>query len=310
MATTLNPTIGIGITTRDRWDDLALTLEEIFRFGFNVSEIIVIDDGSARPAPPELIEAYPQVSFKRYEGSKGLVVRRNELARTLKADLYLSLDDDSFPVAGDVDEAGRWLTSREDAIAVGFPVILAGEALPQGQRDSGAVPEPVRSYIGCAHLVKRVPFLELGGYTEELYYFCEEPDFALRAEYAGLKVYLYPKVIIRHQYSFTNRNHDRLHRFYCRNSLLLGYWHYPLPAFLRQLVTLVPSLLTHASHRPYWKAILLGYFEGLGKTFHCQGIRRPLSWKSYRTWSGRPKLEQGVDYLLKLGASEANASLS
>ena len=38
--------VGIGITTRDRWDDLAVTLSELSRNGYSDAETLVIDDGS------------------------------------------------------------------------------------------------------------------------------------------------------------------------------------------------------------------------------------------------------------------------
>ena len=39
--------LGIGITTKDRWDDLAVTLSELKMKGYEDSETIVIDDGSS-----------------------------------------------------------------------------------------------------------------------------------------------------------------------------------------------------------------------------------------------------------------------
>ena len=43
--------LGIGITTRDRWEDLALTLSILSANGYGGSETIVIDDGSRQPVP-------------------------------------------------------------------------------------------------------------------------------------------------------------------------------------------------------------------------------------------------------------------
>ena len=43
--------IGIGITTKDRWDNLAVTLEKLRHHELCGLEIIVIDDGSSEPMP-------------------------------------------------------------------------------------------------------------------------------------------------------------------------------------------------------------------------------------------------------------------
>ena len=49
--------LGIGITTKDRWDDLEATLTVLSCKGFSALETIVIDDGSLCPAPPALLSA-------------------------------------------------------------------------------------------------------------------------------------------------------------------------------------------------------------------------------------------------------------
>src|SRR3974377_421297 len=92
--------IGIGITTRDRWDDLAGTLSELSMRGSEDLETIVIHDGSKQPLPKALRAAFPKVRFERVNRSLGLVVQRNSLAQMLSSTYYLSLDDDSSPVAG------------------------------------------------------------------------------------------------------------------------------------------------------------------------------------------------------------------
>jgi hypothetical protein len=57
--------VGIGITTRDRWDDLAVTLSELKMRGYEDVETIVIDDGSKQPLPQSLGAAFPIVRFER-----------------------------------------------------------------------------------------------------------------------------------------------------------------------------------------------------------------------------------------------------
>ena len=104
-----SPSIGIGITTKDRWEDLAVTLAVLKGEGLDCLETVIIDDGSRVPIPDELREKFSWVKFVRHEESKGLIVRRNELVDRLSTEFYLSLDDDSFPVAGDLEAAATWL---------------------------------------------------------------------------------------------------------------------------------------------------------------------------------------------------------
>src|SRR5260221_12492601 len=55
---------GIGITSRDRWDELAITLPELRMRGYEDAETIVIDDGSRRRSPEKLRAASPKVRFE------------------------------------------------------------------------------------------------------------------------------------------------------------------------------------------------------------------------------------------------------
>ena len=91
-------TIAIGITTKDRWDDLSVTLDGLRQNGFHKLETIVIDDGSSKQMPNTFRDRFDSVRFKRPESSQSYIVQRNRLAQLLTAEVYLSLDDDSYPV--------------------------------------------------------------------------------------------------------------------------------------------------------------------------------------------------------------------
>jgi GT2 family glycosyltransferase len=88
--TAISTQVDIGITTRDRWDDLALTLSELRTQGYEDVETIVIDDGSKKPLPQALRTAFPKVRFERVDTSLGLVVQRNRLARMLSSTITLA----------------------------------------------------------------------------------------------------------------------------------------------------------------------------------------------------------------------------
>ena len=182
--------LGIGITTRDRWEDLGVTLSMLSANGYGESETIVIDDGSRQPVPAALRASFPRVRFERAERSLGLVVQRNRLAEMLSTTYYLSLDDDSFPELGDIGEAIAWLESHPSVAALALHIVQGDEDLVDA--DKLREPFPVRYYIGCGHLLRRQYFLDLGGYLERLHYFGEEYDFCLRALRQGASTYAYP----------------------------------------------------------------------------------------------------------------------
>jgi GT2 family glycosyltransferase len=277
--------LGIGITTKDRWGDLAVTLSKLRTKGYEEAETIVIDDGSEQPVPQDLRIAFPNVRFERFDRSLGLVVQRNHLARLLSTTYYLSLDDDSFPVAGDISEAISWLESHPSVVALALHIVQANERIPLPEELSE--PFPVRYYIGCGHLLRREQFLELGGYLDRLHYFSEEIDFCLKALLKGFSVYVYPAVVIRHNRTPVARNGAKASRYYIRNQAITGLLYFPFPYFILRAIN---CLLLFRN--PQWNSHPVSLLSGWVEAFICaiswRNLRQPLSGAQFRAWRKLP----------------------
>lgn len=282
------PSIGIGITTKERWDDLAVTLEALRQNGLDSLETIVIDDGSRMPMPLAFKQRFPWVRFERCDTSIGYIAQRNRLARILTSQLYLSLDDDSYPAAGvPLDDGARWLAARDDAIALAFAIRTPSEAVNPCSHRIRA-PYPVRHYIGCAHMLKRDLFLAVGGYTESLIHYCEETDLALKAWKRGFKVYKYPSVVVIHGRSAVGRNAARANRLLARNLIWVSSWRSPVAFFAIELLFRVFRMLRCKAHRAHWQAVLRGYFEALAGLPSVTQFRDPLTITRYAAWLKNP----------------------
>ena len=281
--------VGIGITTRDRWDDLAVTLSELRTKGYEDAETIVIDDGSKEPLPKALRAAFPKVRFERVDHSLGLVVQRNRLAAMLSSTYYLSLDDDSFPVAGNVGDAMIWLDNHPTVAALALHIVQADEGIPEPEALGD--PFPVRYYIGCGHLLRRKQFLDLGGYLERLHYFAEENDFCLKALRQGFSTYAYPAVVIRHKRTPIARNSAKAARYYIRNEAIVGLLHFPFPFFILRAVNCL-QLLRNPAWNLHPGSLLLGWIEAFVCAISWWSLRRPLSMAQFRAWKKLPLPKQ------------------
>ena len=280
--------IGIGITTKDRWEDLEATLTVLSCKGFSALETIVIDDGSLRPAPPTLLERFPWVRFERSDRSYGFIVQRNRLARMITSAYYLSLDDDSFPAAGDLGGAVQFLESKPDTLGLAFSIVFRAEALPSSVR----TPALVRYYIGCGHLLKRELFLLLGGYDENLHY-SEEPEFCLRALHKGYRVYLYPGVVIRHHRSPVARNLRKTARYYIRGEALVGLRYFPFPYSVLRFFNTLPAILRNPEWNSQWASLIRGWVEAPWCAVRWRHLRHPLPLEQFRAWKKLPLPPQG-----------------
>jgi len=281
--------IGIGITTKDRWDDLSVTLERLRQNGLDRFETIVIDDGSSRQMPPAFLSRFDWVTFERCQSPRGYIAQRNRLAHMLSSELYLSLDDDSYPAPHvGLDQAAAWLIAKRDAVALAFWIHTpsaehGGSFLRRTER-----PYPVRYYVGCAHMLKRQLFCRLGGYTQSLYYYCEEIDFALKAWNHGFDVYKYPAVVVIHDKSPAGRDSESAIRFFTRNRAWIFFWRCPFPLFVLKLFSHVPLMLRHKGHRAYWKFVFQGYFEACIGLARVAKYRNPLTLRRYIAWLKKP----------------------
>jgi GT2 family glycosyltransferase len=278
--------IGIGITTRDRWDDLAVTLSELRMRGYEDVETIVIDDGSKQPLPKALRAAFPKVRFERVDRSVGLVVQRNRLAQMLSSTYYFSLDDDSFPVAGDIRDAVIWLENHPSVAALALNILRRDKTIPS--TEALGEPFPVQYFIGCGHLLRRKQFLELGGYLDRLHYFSEEVDFCLKALLQGFSIYAYPGVVIRHNRTQVARNSAKASRYYIRNQALIGLLYFPFPfSILRALNCLL--LLKQPQWNPHPGSLLLGWLEAFVCIISWLKLRRRMSLAQFRAWKALPR---------------------
>ena len=276
----------IGITTRDRWQELERTLKALAAHGLDTCETVVTDDGSTVEMPADFPSRFPWVTFQRSPVSIGYIAQRNCLARQLTAPIYLSLDDDSAPSSGDISLAAKWLTARPDVVALAFcvcgsePAMTSSAALPE--------PAPVRFFIGCAHLLRREEFLRLGGYREELESYCEEFEFCVRAWTHGRLVMSWPSVVFQHHSSPAGRNLDRLNRLLTRNDLWIAVWHYPWLFVVLSFCHCLPREFRRAHHRQHWRAVVLGFLSALQTLPKIFARRAAQPWSRHLAWRRLP----------------------
>jgi GT2 family glycosyltransferase len=278
--------IGIGIPTKDRWEDLALTLRKLEEFGLGDNETIVMDDASREPAPQALRERFPRVRFERSELSRSVTGQRNLLARMLSSRYFLQVDNDSFPVRGDLAGAVSWLERQPDALALAF-VVAERDDWAEALRSVGAEPYRCHYFIGCAALIKREKFLELGGYEESLEYLCEEVELAAHGSGRSLFIYQYPGVVVRHQRSPVSRDQSRRWVLLIRNELTIAVLHYPLPFLLIRWPLFTGKALVHRWVPP--RAIFQGVLAALKLLPKAWRRRQPLSWRSWLIWKRLPR---------------------
>jgi GT2 family glycosyltransferase len=274
--------MGVGISTRDRWADLAETLDRLAAYALPTgTPIIVIDDCSAQPCPAEIQDRHPGVKFLRDAAPQGYPAQRNRLARLLAetCDFYLCVDDDSFPVSGSLDEAIAFLDAHPDVFCLAFNIVHnEAEALPA----AGTPTRRVKSFIGCAHLVDLAKFQAVGGYRRELFFYNEEEELSARAWGRDWPIVYFPRVTILHRKNpaQANRNTARRAYYFSRGKMLLTVWNTPLIELPYRMLT-APLGCLKVTARQDWLVSVRGSLKGLWDALFLLRYRSPLPRVAY-----------------------------
>ncbi len=278
----LTDLVSIGITTKNRWADLKITLEKIRAAKWGDLPLFIIDDNSDSPCPFDVKEWFPQVKLTRLTDSQGYIVRRNQLAREMETKYYLSLDDDSYPVSGDLEAAVAFAQSHSNLLCVAFPIYNPILGVYQNPSAS-ETPSQVRFFVGCGHLLHIDNFLRLGGYKEELIHQGEEMEIAARAFQSGLYCYHFPGLEIHHTASNEGRNWYRMDFYGSRNLVLWNDWYVPDELnWIKQGRTLVSRVIQLFKVGRF--GTIQGELAGFRDIPKYKGNRKRMSRELFKQW--------------------------
>ncbi|MGI0480749.1 glycosyltransferase family 2 protein [Geminocystis sp. CENA526] len=273
----------IGITTKNRWSDLEITLQKLEKLQYHLIPIIVFDDNSDTVCPFDIKQFNLNIELQRFNQSQGYIFRRNQLAKIIKTKYYLSLDDDSYPVSEGLESALTFAESHNNLLCVSFPIY--NPVLGQYQNQSFETkPYQVRSFIGCGHLLHIENFLKLGGYREILIHQGEEMDIAARGFQQGFYCYHFPDLLIHHTASNEGRNWYRMDFYGSRNNVFWNDWFVPneLKVY-KQLRTLISRLILTVKVRRL--GLITGEIWAFKNLAKYAEYRKTMSKKLYSEWT-------------------------
>ena len=276
--------VAICITTHNRRAELARTLAQLALLDPAPDEILIVADGCTDGTADFVRTEYPRATLIIHTKAHGSIASRNAMARAANADIFLSLDDDSYPLEADAIARIRTLFQNNARLAVAeFPQRTNESPASLTQTEFGTA-HFIASYANSGAAVRREIFIKLGDYFGPFFHAYEEPDFALRCCAASWQVRYEPCLIIRHHWSSAQRNEKRTHQRHARNELWSAVLRCPMPWLLVVAPFRVMRQFFYALRRgwalgePVW---WWQFLRGIGICIHA---RAPLPWRSYLTW--------------------------
>jgi len=280
------PVASIVITTRNRKADVLRALQSCYTQSYAALEVLVFDDASNDGTPDAIADQYPQVRLFRERDRQGYIVLRNRGFREALGKYVFSIDDDAYYTHPDTIEPVIRIFERSPEIAA---IAMSYVEPGQGNQDivAGDGNSDVRTFVGCAHALRKAVVLELGGYREFLVHQGEERDLCIRLLDRGHRIARVDTPPIVHCVS-PMRDHFRLERYAIRNTLLFDILNIPLVYALPRLALDAVRLLTWM---PSWPMSLyrVGYvLTGLASSLKYISERKAVSIRTYRHYRSLP----------------------
>jgi GT2 family glycosyltransferase len=276
--------VAICITTHNRCVDLTRTLAHIARLDPPPDELRIVADGCTDGTEALVHEVAPTAILTVNQPGRGSIPSRNAMGLGTTCDVFLSLDDDSYPLETDAIARLRVLFEAQPRLAVAeFPQQTDEDAASLQRTDFGPA-KFIGSYANSGAAVRTSAFRELGGYVESFVHAYEEPDFALRCCAAGWQVRFEPVILIRHHFTSVGRNEMRTHHRHARNECWSVIRRCPLPflplvAWFRWMRQFGYGLKRGwATAEPRWWVEAI---RGAGRQWK---ERQPIPWRVYQAW--------------------------
>ncbi len=281
------PRASVVITTRNRCDDTLRAAASALAQSVPV-EVLVFDDASEDETVEALCKALPEVRVFAQKERSGYIALRNRGFREARSEIVFSIDDDAyFTSEGTVESVLALFERTDDLFAVAIPFWEPLQRQSQSSRKfQGEVHSPgdqVRSYIGCAHAVRKRMVLDAGCYREFFEHQGEERDLCIRALDQGYRILYADCAPIVHMVS-PRRDSDRQLYFGVRNTLLFDMLNAPFPdVVIRSVFDSAQLLRYRFSLRtlPIKVRALVSAVDVFRK--HAE-LRAPVAGNTWRTW--------------------------
>ncbi len=313
-----SPLVSIVILTALGPTHLGECLESIRRQSYPADrvEVIVVDNGSMVDPTTEAQRLLPGTRVIRNDTNIGFAAGNNRGAAAATGDYVIFLNDDTRVHPDWLRELVETARRRGAAAVASYILDWSGTTVDfvdgalnfQGkgfQLDYGApvahlTPEekPLLFACGCAMLVDRAVFAEVGGWDEGAFAYYEDVELGWRLHVLGYDVWLAPQAMVYHKHHGTSGQWPEppRQRLYERNSLRALYGLLETESLQRAL----PAALMLAADRALLETGLSRAAEAQPESAYrrwlragkaalvARGIRRstPISRAMRQIWSG------------------------
>lgn len=257
--------VTIVIATRDRWGELTHTLRRLSALPER-PHIIVVDNASTDGTAEAVRHGFPDVRLVALRHNHGAAARNIGVEEATTPYVAFS-DDDSWWEPGALRRAVELFEEYPRlGLIAGRPLVgeeRTPDPIADRMADSPLPPDPtlpgpaVLGFLGCAAIVRREAFLQVGGYSELLFFVGEERLLAYDLAAAGWGLSYVSDVVAVHLPSPIRDSPEHRRALEERNELLTAWLRRPLPTAVGRTLRLAARTPRSASARAAWPSAVV-----------------------------------------------------
>jgi N-acetylglucosaminyl-diphospho-decaprenol L-rhamnosyltransferase len=211
------PLVSVIIISYESGPTLARCLEALRAQTFTDFEILLVDNASTDGAPQIAAAADPAIRFLQPGTNLGFAAGNNLAAREARGRWLVLINPDAYArpdwlealVAGTRRHlevrcfTSLQMVADEPDMMDGAGDVMTSAGIPfrggyRRRRPAGLAEGEVFSACGAATLIDRDLFLQMGGFDERFFCYCEDVDLGYRLRLAGETTLLLPAAVVEH----------------------------------------------------------------------------------------------------------------
>jgi GT2 family glycosyltransferase len=277
--------ISVVILNYNRREDLNRTLTRIFWQQHVEFEVVLVDQASTDGSVEMVRLQFPGVRIFVLEKNLGVAGGRNYGVEQAIGDYLVFLDDDAEFVGFDeLRKVELVFENNTDIHLLAFNINGHPEVPEKFKLFSKHEDKFVNHYIGCGHAIRKSTFDTLGGYTQDLFFWGEEIEFAIKVFTLPKSKILYKgDIVVHHRVSSHSRLKWKEGRFYykVRNRLAISRDLFP---FGMNRIYFFYYLLAY-SIRAFQLGEIKSFFKAVQDVRHFSlAKKRRLSWGGWQRY--------------------------
>lgn len=255
--------VSVIIPNFNGYDLLNDCLSSIFKQSFKNYEVILVDNNSTDFSLDFILKNFPKVRIVKLKKNYGFAKAINEGVKLSKSKYVVFLNNDTYVDFNYLKNLINCAKSHSEIISinpkilnfynrksidgVGILINEVGQAKSIGWKEKDLGQYEEEQYIfgatGGASLFKRLDFIKVGLFDESYFMYCEEVDFAFRAQFLGYKSIYCPKAVVYHKHKATSKKFPQY----------IEYWQYRNMS--QTIIRAFPAALIFKQYR--WLKIIL-----------------------------------------------------